>query len=464
MSDNENDFGSDDFDLEGFDDDFDDLESGSSTLGDLWRNNAFVKIGVILLGLIILVGLFSLFGGEKEQASDSRLRGARDVTEVPGGEEQMSDAIVKATEDDNTRKLEQALRQSESFVPIPTNSTKGQIPFKPAQQQEEDPLERWRRLQEEKVERAVVQNRQNPTEVAEPEVDTRTPAIEALSEAMSEQMESILGNQDIRGTETRTIANIEYLESLQEQEEARLAEELAARQEALGGNGDSNRRNNDDEDGILVPAGTIEYAQLLTEANTDVPGPILAEIVTGPFKGGRLVGSFEQSFDFLTLNFNTIILDGVDYSANGVALDPQTTLPGVVTDINNRTLQRVILPVAAEFITGFADAISESGQTTVVISGDGGITETTSNTNDSDQEVASGVATAGTELANIIREIRDDNPRLLRVRAGTPIGVLFVDSVTNDEDEEVVGPLQALQTPLRNINTGQTNAGNNNAN
>jgi len=45
--------------------------------------------------------------------------------------------------------------------------------------------------------------------------------------------------------------------------------------------------------------------------------------------------------------------------------------------------------------------------------------------------VALGVSRAGEELSGILNEIQDNNPQLLRVRAGTPIGILFVDSVTD---------------------------------
>lgn len=439
MSDNENEFGSDDFDLDGFDDGFGDLDTNRGTLGDLWRNNAFVKVGVIFLGLALLIGIFILFGGEKERIDSSSMRRGSEVSDVPGGAEAMSDSIVKATEDDNTRKMEQALRESESFVPIPTNSTKGQFDFKPAEPDDEDPLERWRRLQEDKVERAVMKKKAEPKE---PEVDTRTPAIQALSEAMSQQMESILSNQKVNGAQIKTLTQLDYLEGLQKKEEDKIETQMKKRQEALASSGADGEI---DDDAILLPAGTIEYAQLITEANTDVPGPILAEVVTGPFKGARLIGSFSETYNYLTLNFNTIVLDGVDYSANAVAIDPDTTLPGVVTDINRRYFKRVVLPVAAEFISGFASAISESGTTTVTISGDGGVTETSSNDRDDDQEVASGVATAGQELSSIIQEIKENNPQLLRVRAGTPVGVLFVDAVTNEEDEEVGGPYQRLQ-------------------
>ena len=438
MIDDVDDFDSDDFSL----DDFDDLDGQKNTLGDLWANNIFVKIGAILLGIALLIGVFTIFGGEKEVNQFSAVEATTDLSEVPGGTAEVSENITRAIEDVNTRRLETALRENTSTIPMPTNATKGKIKLDKGPREDEDPLERWRRLQEDKVDRAVVRKEV----AAEPEIDTRTPAIEALSAAMSQQMQSVLGNQELKGAEIKKVANFDYLESVQAKIDEKLEKEITEAEEARA-------RNENNSDGgvrtILLPAGTIEYAQLITEANTDVPGPILAEIMTGPLKGGRLIGRFDQTYDYLILNFDTIVLDGIDYSINAVAIDPDTTLPGVVTDINRRYFTRVVLPVAAEFISGFAQAISESGVTTVTVSGDS-TTETVSNSNDNDQEVASGVATAGTELASIIQEYKDNRPQLLRVRAGTPLGILFTEAVDDEEDsrEEVeeTSPRQRLQT------------------
>ena len=140
-----------------------------------------------------------------------------------------------------------------------------------------------------------------------------------------------------------------------------------------------------------------------------------------------------------------------------MAIDPKTTLPGVVTDINRRYFTRVVLPVAAEFIAGFADALGNSGVTTVTISGDT-VTETTSNDFDDDQQVALGVSRAGEELSGILNEIQDNNPQQLRVRAGTPIGILFVDSVTDGVSVGADNSLEQLQS-FQQGRDGATNTG-----
>lgn len=427
----ENDFDSDDFDSDGFDDDgfddggFDELSEQQGTLGDLWRNNPIVKVGVILAAFAFLVGGIILFGGKNENLPVSRVASSRDITEAPGTAE-VTESFRQAIEEENTRRTEEAIRASESAIPMPVEPPKGSLPLQFEEPEEEDPLERWRRMQEERIRQQQVQAEVEPEEIPEPEIDTRTPAVNALAQAMSQQMESVLGNQQIKGPLLQSVATIGYLEGLVEKERQRREAELeraAALQDQI----------DPDELNILLSAGTIEYAQMITEANTDAPGPILARIVTGPLKGAQLIGNFTANDNFLTLNFNTIVLDGIDYSAQAIAIDPETTLPGVVTDIDRRYFMRVVLPAASEFITGFTEAVANSGTTTVTINNSDGSTTTQDTADrDNEQEVASGIADAGDALAEILDEMADNTQPLLRVRAGTPIGVLFVTPVVDE--------------------------------
>lgn len=440
MSDNNDfdDFETEDFDTDGFDDGgFEDLNDQKGTLGDLWRNNPIVKIGVIATAVIFLIGGIVLFGGEAEQETPSRVGGPKDLNEAPGTA-QVSPAIRRATEEATNRRTEEAMRSAGSAMPTPLDPPKDVIDLQFDEPEEEDPLERWRRMQQERIQQQQVQNPQQANVPAAPEpepVDTRTPAVNALSAAMAEQMASILGGIGYEGAKVTDVAPADYLKEKAKRER----EELLAR---LGNGGDNQYRDgglagNQGGGGgnlnIILPAGTIEYAQMVTEANTDAPGPILAQIVSGPLTGGRMIGSFSSTGKYLTLNFNTVVLDGIDYRANGIAIDPDTTLPAVVTDVNNRYFSRVVLPAAAEFVTGLTQAIADSGTTTITINGDNSSTTTTETANtDSDQEIASGLARAGEEIADIADEIADDIEPLLRVRAGTPIGILFVNAVTGN--------------------------------
>jgi intracellular multiplication protein IcmE len=426
----ENDFDTDDFDDGGFDD----LNSQKGSLGDLWRNNPIVKIGIIAFGVVFIVGGIFLFGGEVDTLPESQISPVQDVTEAPGKAE-ISETMRQAVEEETVRRTEEAVRGQGSAMPTPIDPPKGVIGLQFEEEEEEDPLERWRRMQQERIAQQQIQAPKVEPQVPEPPpVDTRTPAINAMSQAMSQQMATILDAQDFNGPIVKQVSGIDYLDILAEKEQEKLAKklEMAAVAEQQITNSDSNQDLN-----IIVPAGTIEYAQMITEANTDAPGPILAQIVSGPLKGGRMIGTFQSTDHYLTLNFNTVVLDGIDFAAEGIAIDPSTTLPGVVTDIDRRYFTRVLLPAAAEFIEGFTEAIADSGTTTITINGTS-TTTTTSNANTTnDQEVASGIEKAGEEIGEILGKIADDTKPLLRVRAGTPIGILFISPV--------VGTPQLLQ-------------------
>jgi intracellular multiplication protein IcmE len=419
----DDDFETDDFDLDGFDDGgFDDLNDQKGTLGDLWRNNPLVKIGIILGAVLLFVGGIVMFGGETSSVAPSRVAGVRDLTEAPGTSE-VSEVIRQATEEETVRRTEEAIRAQNSAMPTPIDPPKGTIGLQFDEPEEEDPLERWRRMQEERIKQQ--QFTQQPGQQATPEpepVDTRTPAVNALAGAISQQMGSILGAQQLNGPLVKSVTAVGYLEAQEEAERQALANSI------VSDVSDDGVIDNEDLN-IILPAGTIEYAQMITEANTDAPGPILAQIVSGPLKGGRMIGSFTAQDNYLTLTFSTIVLDGIDFAANGIAIDPNTTLPGVVTDIDRRYFKRIILPAAAEFVTGLTEAIANSGTTTVTVSGDSSSSTTSNDDTSNDQEVASGIEAAGEEISDILDEIVDDVEPLLRVRAGTPIGVLFTSPV-----------------------------------
>jgi len=419
---------SDDFDDDFSDGGFDDFNSESNSLGDIWRNNPLVKVGAILLGVAILVAGFILFGGKPEEDQISRVGSATAVNEAPGSSE-ISETYRQAIEEENTNRVEDAQRTGTSAIPMPVDPPKGMISVEPVQKTEEDPLERWRRMQEKRIKEQRIQPQQQQQQnLPEPEpVDTVTPAINALAEAMADQMGSVLGAQKINTTNTVGVASLSYLEQIAAKEEA----ELQAQLDALAADNLVATGNTAlDDENILLPAGTIEYAQLVTAVSTDAPGPVLAEIVTGPLKGARAIGTFSENFNFLTLNFNSFVIEDVNFSSQAVAIDPNTTLPGVVTNIDRRYFSRIILPAAAEFIEGFSGALADSGRTTITVNADGTSTQTTdTNDLDTDEAVAAGIEEAGERIADLAEDRADQIKQLLEISAGTPIGLLFTQPV-----------------------------------
>jgi len=204
-----------------------------------------------------------------------------------------------------------------------------------------------------------------------------------------------------------------------------------------------------------VPAGEIYYGQLVTEANSDVNSPILGRIYTGPLKGGKVIGSFSTTqSEKLVLRFNKVVLDGVDYPINALAVDPATTSSGMATDINRHWLTRVVLPGAASFIEGFANAFAQRENNITVVTGGDTVVEEADDLN-TEGQIATGVAAAAQEVGEALDDIADAHtePTII-VGAGTPLGLLFVDAVTDllkSAYQRVDHPASAIGNALSNV-------------
>jgi intracellular multiplication protein IcmE len=449
-------------DLDLGDDSFDSFEDKSKTLGDVIRENTAVKIGLLIAGFAVVFGLVYGFIGSTDVAAPSIVSQGSDVSTPPGTQD-ANPAYVEAVKEENQRRVERALKNpANSALPTPTETPKGELSIPDAPAQEEDPLQRWRRLQEERLEREKNRERsQNtlPTAVTE-EAAARTEAVKQMAESMSKHMDVVLQNRNTAtGIKSLTVTSADWLEQQQEkaaqkaqqeaQDQAQAEAEIQAQQTASK---------------VLIPAGEIIFAQTLTEANSDNPGPVLAQIAVGPLRGARLLGSFQTREEVLTLEFKTLVVDGVSYGINAVALDPDTTLPGLATDVDHRYLQRIALPMAASFIEGLSSAISDSGRTTVTITGETVAEET--NPTKTKEQVASGIEEAGAEARDILDDIAGDTETLIVVATGTPFGLLFLDTVfdantiTAEKLKEEQDKKDQIQQPLNGIYLTLPTAGN----
>ncbi|MEM7651390.1 MAG: type IV secretion protein DotG [Pseudomonadota bacterium] len=404
------------------DDSFDDFEKKDNTLGDLWRNNPLFKIGALAGGAILIFLVISMMGGEDSAPVETSVIGAApDIQSTPGTEE-ASPAYVQAIEELNEAEIERAMNEGDSALPVPIEPPVGIVSLPEEEAEAEDPLQRWRRLQEERLEREIQQREatvvpeDNSSDVA------RQEAVAQLADTMAQQMSSILETQNTTQLSSINLTSPDFLAELERQEEEAQAEIIAQEAEI----------SEEIVGETILPAGEILYAQLMTEANTDAPGPILAEIMEGPLKGSRILGTFEEQNELLTLNFDTVVYEEESLSVDAVALDPATTLPGMATEVDHRYFKRVVLPAAAAFVEGMASAISESGLTTVTVEGDT-VAEETEET-DTEQEVAAGIEEAGQEIGEILDDIAQDVEILVRIEAGTPLGILFLEPVVTGEN------------------------------
>lgn len=416
-------------DLDG-DPGFEDFDGKKSSLGEMIRDNPAAKIGVILGAVAVIVGGIVLFGGGgKEAPAPSTVARGSDLSEPPGMNE-LTQHYEEALREANEQDLQRALQQGGSAIPVPIGPARGRVDLQ-GQAQAEDPLERWRRIQEERLRKE--QEAAEAARAGTPEAPAPRPADpyaqdkQNIAQSLMAQMQSILEAQEIKGAKILQVTGPEYMEGMR----SKAAEKLAAAQSGVQGAaaaGPSTEATTGATVEILQEAGQIEYAQLLIEANTDSPGPVLAELASGPMAGSRMIGSFSSSDDYLTLNFNTVVVDGVALAANAIAIDPGTSRPGMVTEIDRKYFQRIILPAAAAFIQGMGSAIADSGSTTV--SAGQGTTVSSSNDLDTKQEFFKGIEKAADKVGEVL-EGQQVKP-MLRLAAGTHLGVLFLTSVERD--------------------------------
>lgn len=409
-------------DFESYEDDddienFDSFDSDDKSLGDIIREKPILK--VIIAGIVIvLIILVFLFVRGKQEPTVSSVPPASDVSAAPGTDD-VSQNVRNAFEESDQQRREVAEQTGGSALPTLIEPPVGTIAIPDDEQQEEDPLQRWRRLQQDRLRREAEQ-----ATVAQPGAVVQDQAqqenIQALADLMATQMQSILDrSQDDITITTVAITPDNYLEQFMPPDPE--------------GFGDLPIENVPQEVRIIQPAGDIEYGQLLLEANSDVPGPVLARLASGPLRGSRVIGGFEVANKKLVLTFNTVIINGISVPMNGVAIDPGTSLPGLATEVDNRYFKRVILPAAAAFIEGAAEAVSKSGRTTVTIQGDQSIQATENQNQDEDEEIAAGVEEAAQEIGQILDQEAQATQVLVRIESGTPVGILFLEPVT-DED------------------------------
>lgn len=420
----------DDLDEEiiGAEDGFDEFAQKSG-LGDTIRQSPVAKIGIVI-GAIVLIGFVAvMFSGGEEEENISVVPGGSRITAAPGTDEEVAPAYIEAVEQQNEADLDEAIATGGSAIPVPIETPDTRLEVPEIEEETEDPLHRWRLLQEERVERQMQSREADPEPVTVLDAEQQSEAITALAESMTQQMESVLTTTNQSKTFTvKTL--IDY------KEDGSTGSGGTGGGGTTGGTSDGGGAGFEEvqEVEVVIPAGKIVYGQMLLEANSDVPFTVLAQMVSGPLKGWKLLGEFEvlDGVEMLGITFSMAVNeDGKQYDIEAVMLNPDTGLAALRTDIDHRYLKRVIFPAAAEFVSGYASAIAESGRTSVTVRGE--TVTTAENPTTDKQEVATGVEEAADEISSILDEIGDVDVKIV-IEAGTPIGVFFTQNVEETEE------------------------------
>lgn len=177
-------------------------------------------------------------------------------------------------------------------------------------------------------------------------------------------------------------------------------------------------------------AGTVVPAMVLSCVNSQEPGPVLAQIFSGPLAGSRVIGGFTTSQDSqsLILQFNTISMPGEtqSYSIDAYAVEEDLSI-GMATDVNNHYFRRYVLRLAAGFVAGYGQAVASQNTTTTVT--DGGAIVISRGGLDSGQINRQALGQAAADVSQDVDQFSNIAPTVKlcgKDGAGVPIGLLFM--------------------------------------
>lgn len=184
---------------------------------------------------------------------------------------------------------------------------------------------------------------------------------------------------------------------------------------------------------IKVPlAGKILYAEIIGQANSDNPGPVIAKVLQGEYRGATLVGSFKTTRDALVISFDKMTVettaDGEEVNETAaikaVAVDTKDIGTGLATSVDRHMLSKLTIGFMSAFAQGFGDAIADKG-TTTYDTGNGTIT-TRNGDLDTTEQLYSAGGKALSRSGDVLQQEFGNRPTTIIVKGGTPIGVLFL--------------------------------------
>jgi type IV secretory pathway VirB10-like protein len=179
----------------------------------------------------------------------------------------------------------------------------------------------------------------------------------------------------------------------------------------------------------LASAGTVFNAILETAINSDEISPVMAKIVSGDFKGARLIGNIKTSGEKVIVEFNTLSFKGEKTSmkVNAVAIDPESSRTALTGDVNNHYFLRYGVMLAAAFLGGYSDALSQ--QNTTVTTDVSGATTVARGSMNSKQITQQALGSVGKELASTTKSSIQNLKPTIKVDSGIAIGVLLMEDL-----------------------------------
>lgn len=181
--------------------------------------------------------------------------------------------------------------------------------------------------------------------------------------------------------------------------------------------------------GDVIKAGTVMFGVLDTGINSDEQSPILATIVQGQLKGGKLLGQFNRVNKKVVITFNVLSLPQYPNSLtiNAVAIDPDTARTAVASSVDNHYMLRYGTLFASSFLAGLGEAVLQSGATTV--NAPFGESTTQNPSTSAAEKGLIALGNVGNQYSRVLGQ-NFQRPPTVKVNSGAGIGVLLMSDLS----------------------------------
>jgi intracellular multiplication protein IcmE len=176
----------------------------------------------------------------------------------------------------------------------------------------------------------------------------------------------------------------------------------------------------------MYKAGDIIFGVMETSVNSDEPGPVMAQVVSGPLAGSKLLGSFRRVEDQVFIEFTLLSAPEVSTSlpVKAVAIDPETARTALATSVDHHRLLRYSTLFASAFLQGMGDAVLAGIQPDFTLEGDNTLTVNSVTVGTRDQVIV-GLGEVGRKAGEKMDKFFD-MPPTVTVDSGTAVGLMFL--------------------------------------
>ena len=183
---------------------------------------------------------------------------------------------------------------------------------------------------------------------------------------------------------------------------------------------------------LLMPAGRGLYAHTVLAVNSETGGPIVLQADSGPLAGARLIGSFTTAgqSNRLVVRVERVQFQGRSIQAEAIVVAPDTMETAVATSVDQRVLERFVLPGAAAFIAGIGQAVATTSNSYTQLGALGGASVITRL--NPEQQLAVGAGVAAQQVGRALQQAAPRGPTI-HLAANAPVGIMFLNDLRAED-------------------------------